>query len=79
VWGRAAVGCSVSGVGEAIIRAGLAKGAATAAANTGTDLDTACSAAIGEGILQARVGCCRYESSFIGGGWQDCICCICNC
>ena len=63
--GRAAVGCSVSGVGEAIIRAALAREVAAAAADAATDLDAACSAALEEGILQARLCCCRYESRSI--------------
>ena len=49
------MGCSVSGVGEAIIRAGLARDVTAAAADTATDLDAACSAALEEGILQARL------------------------
>ena len=49
------MGCSVSGVGEAIIRAGLARAAAAEAADVGTDLDAACSAALEEGILQVNL------------------------
>lgn len=61
------MGCSVSGVGEAIIRAALAREVTATAADTATDLDAACSTALEEGILQARRCCCRYESRSIRG------------
>lgn len=51
---RPAVACSVTGVGESIIRAGLAREVAQAAADGAVDLDAACSAAMEQGMLQAR-------------------------
>jgi hypothetical protein len=64
--GRAAVGCSVSGVGEAIIRAGLARKVTAAAADTATDLDAACSAALEHGILQACLAALSVEGWLVG-------------
>lgn len=45
---------SVTGVGELIMRAGLARAAAEAAADRALDLDSACAAAMARGILQAK-------------------------
>lgn len=49
---RASVACSVTGVGELVMRAGLAREAARRAASGDADLDAACAAALEAGILQ---------------------------